>query len=867
MRRSSPALALSLLALALPSSILAQLPASVDIDLADNPTTDSLEIRVRANGATFNELVTGLTFTISWPASSPATLGGRRVPCDLAIPITPTPTVVNGGLQYRTYNAFGTSLMADECPGSTFQSDQWVLLMRVKVNGLTTCTAFNIVNDAFTAANNRNFFVSLNGVDRTGNIEATPDSLGACTVDCLGVPGGAALPGSSCDDNDACTVNDAWSSTCACTGTFTDTDQDGTCDANDGCPTDPNKTAPGICGCEVADLDTDSDGTPDCNDDCPIDPLKTDPGDCGCGFLDTDSDGDLVADCNDGCPEDPLKLTPGICGCGTSDADSDGDAVPDCIDGCPADPLKTEPGVCGCGVVDADGDGDGTADCVDGCPNDPAKTAPGLCGCGTQDIDTDSDGTPDCNDGCVNDPDKTAPGICGCGNADTDSDGDGTPDCNDGCANDPNKVAPGTCGCGSPDPGSACDDGDVQTTNDQVQPGCQCVGSVVDCDDSDDCTADSYDGVQCVNEPLPDSDNDGTCDLVDGCPQDPNKIAPGTCGCELPDTDGDADGTADCVDGCPADPNKVAPGICGCGNADTDGDGDGTADCVDGCPADPNKTAPGQCGCGIADVDQDGDALADCVDQCPSVFGEIGASCDDGDALTGNDAVNDQCICLGTPLNDACGDAEPLTLNLPQDCPANAVVGTNASATPDAGNTLCDLNGFLNDVWYSFNSGDNSEVTMNFDHGSMPHWGLALYGSCGGDPLQCFSMPQQGPVVSVLPNTDYLVRVYSALWSGGGGLFSICLQAGIGSQVQETIGQQVELYPNPNEGSFQVRIGAASEEVEVRVTDMTGRLVLNEVMRTQGSGLLSVETMLPPGTYLLHLRSRDEETVRRFVVR
>jgi hypothetical protein len=39
---------------------------------------------------------------------------------------------------------------------------------------------------------------------------------------------------------------------------------------------------------------------------------------------------------------------------------------------------------------------------------------------------------------------------------------------------------------------------------------------------------------------------------------------------------------------CPADPNKIAPGACGCGVADTDTDGDGIANCVDPCPNGPN---------------------------------------------------------------------------------------------------------------------------------------------------------------------------------------------------------------------------------------------------------------------------------------
>jgi hypothetical protein len=139
---------------------------------------------------------------------------------------------------------------------------------------------------------------------------------------------------------------------------------------------------------------------------------------------------------------------------------------------------------------------------------------------------------------------------------------------------------------------------------------------------------------------LPDADGDGTPDACDGCPSDPAKVAPGQCGCGVPDTDTDGDGTADCHDGCPNDPAKVAPGQCGCGNPDTDTDGDGAADCVDGCPTDPAKVAPGQCGCGTPDTDTDGDGTADCHDGCPN---------DPAKTSPG------QCGC-GTPDTDTDGD-------------------------------------------------------------------------------------------------------------------------------------------------------------------------------------------------------------------
>ena len=141
-----------------------------------------------------------------------------------------------------------------------------------------------------------------------------------------------------------------------------------------------------------------------------------------------------------------------------------------------------------------------------------------------------------------------------------------------------------------------------------------------------------------------DSDGDGTANCNDGCPNDPNKVAPGICGCGVADTDSDGDGTANCNDGCPNDPNKISPGTCGCGTADvattyyTDTDGDGFGDpavsqagftCIvpsgyvtnntDLCPADPNKVAPGLCGCGVVDVDLNNNNICDTQESEPSI--------------------------------------------------------------------------------------------------------------------------------------------------------------------------------------------------------------------------------------------------------
>jgi len=64
--------------------------------------------------------------------------------------------------------------------------------------------------------------------------------------------------------------------------TCIDSDNDGVCDTNDGCPDDPNKTAPGACGCGVADTDLDRDGIPACTDVNDNDPCIPNPDSPAC---------------------------------------------------------------------------------------------------------------------------------------------------------------------------------------------------------------------------------------------------------------------------------------------------------------------------------------------------------------------------------------------------------------------------------------------------------------------------------------------------------------------------------------------------------------------------------------------------------
>ncbi|MBK8614048.1 MAG: T9SS type A sorting domain-containing protein [Flavobacteriales bacterium] len=241
--------------------------------------------------------------------------------------------------------------------------------------------------------------------------------------------------------------------------------------------------------------------------------------------------------------------------------------------------------------------------------------------------------------------------------------------------------------------------------------GCSCSQVIVD--DGDVCTLDA-----CLNgnvtNTFQDADGDLTCDVNDGCPNDPNKIAPGICGCGVADTDTDSDGTANCNDGCPNDPNKIAPGQCGCGVADTDTDSDGTADCNDACPNLANLVNGDPCDDGNPNTIND--VVSNCLcsgtllgNDCEGVPGGPavpGTACNDNDDCTTGDVYDANCLCTGTfadadgdgtcDADDLCpGGPEPGTAcNDNDDCTTGDVIGANclcAGTFADAdGDGTCD---------------------------------------------------------------------------------------------------------------------------------------------------------------------------------
>ena len=174
------------------------IPTSVDIRLVPSAQPNKLDLQVMLHSTeVFGGVLSALTVTIRYDASAGAALGGGVEFCP-AWPLDPEAVVTNSGMAYRTYNGFGlTRLDTDPGPfddegcGATLPVETWFTVSTIPYSA-PNCVTFTLGNDAFTGANNRDFYLSMNGWDRTGNVIGGPVQVGPCSVDCAGVPGGTA---------------------------------------------------------------------------------------------------------------------------------------------------------------------------------------------------------------------------------------------------------------------------------------------------------------------------------------------------------------------------------------------------------------------------------------------------------------------------------------------------------------------------------------------------------------------------------------------------------------------------------------------------------------------------------------------------
>jgi hypothetical protein len=214
--------------------------------------------------------------------------------------------------------------------------------------------------------------------------------------------------------------------------------------------------------------------------------------------------------------------------------------------------------------------------------------------------------------------------------------------------------------------------------------------------------------------------------------------------------------------------------------------------------------------------------------------------------------------CAAVPVNDDCGDAIGLAVNLVSDCPANATPGNNANSTQDAGDPSCDTTtGEYLDNWYTFFSGPNTTITITFDAGTMGDWVIVLYDACAGTEVagSCTITPAAPFDLTVNTNTTYWVRVYSNTQYGVGGTYNICLSAGISTGISSTAAGGMAVFPNPTSGRMTITGHGFDGMVNIEVIDATGRSAYQERRMAQdGSPIeLDLAGRLALGSYTVRL--------------
>ena len=130
------------------------------------------------------------------------------------------------------------------------------------------------------------------------------------------------------------------------------------------------------------------------------------------------------------------------------------------------------------------------------------------------------------------------------------------------------------------------------------------------------------------------------------------------------------------------------------------------------------------------------------------------------------------------PTNDTCAYPQVLPVNNLLECPLFAVPCDNGQATWDGDYPLCDGDGlYYYDLWYTFNSEDHTEVFIALQPGTVTDWGIEVIDTCFGTSLICGVWPLFNYTVPTVPNTDYLVRVFTNADFGSPGTYSLCLSA------------------------------------------------------------------------------------------
>lgn len=309
------------------------------------------------------------------------------------------------------------------------------------------------------------------------------------------------------------------------------------------------------------------------------------------------------------------------------------------------------------------------------------------------------------------------------------------------------------------------------------------------------------------------------------------------------------------------------------------------------CPPDTSTLV----GCGDDDVDEDAincpnftsRALFN-VEEGTTYLLRVGGwgTSDPGDSGFGTVIVR-RIPPLTPPENDACGSAVPASVITVQQADDFDILyegfTANASPQPIIPNPSCDNDGEFWDVWYSFNSGPNTELSLRFNKITLnADFIIDLYSSCttqadldGGTfctITEGLSETYIDVPITGLPGepTDYLLRVSSNVRDVAPGEFWFQLVGETAvSGLDELAVEDFRLFPNPvkEEATVSFFLHEATE-AQVEILNTLGQVVQRQDygQLAAGKNRFQLSTAnLDPGIYFFRLLAEGRQKTVRFV--
>lgn len=216
-------------------------------------------------------------------------------------------------------------------------------------------------------------------------------------------------------------------------------------------------------------------------------------------------------------------------------------------------------------------------------------------------------------------------------------------------------------------------------------------------------------------------------------------------------------------------------------------------------------------------------------------------------------------LCSPEVTNDACPLAALTALNPITAC--EPTVASTACAYVDAmPNPGCDPYAPVADVWFVFNTADQTECAIALSPISAAQVHMAVYTGCDANDIVLCETEVNGTIdlTELATNTDHYIRI----WNAGGdeaGTFSLCVEADLSTGIADAMNDVFRIRPVP--AHDQLNIDGALQG-PLTITDLQGRDVMS--VRANGTTTTIDVSGLAPGSYILRT-PLDGRTIGRFI--